>query len=113
MSEPLRPASPAGLGRRRCLPCPAGHVLELALAIGLKGAAVVVNALLAHPRAERVAIVCVGPWDAGVTVAFDVVQQSAEPLLPQALLLLDILRQENPFNALLAFVLIPCHGKYR
>ncbi len=39
-------------------------------------------ALGSDPRAERVAIIGVGPWDAGITVVFDVVLESAEPLLP-------------------------------
>ena len=40
------------------------------------------SALLRDPRTEPVAIVGVAERDAGVTVAFDVVQESAEALLP-------------------------------
>jgi hypothetical protein len=52
------------------------------LAIDLKGASGVVVALRLDPGTERVAIDHVGLRDAGVTVAFYVVQGAAETLLP-------------------------------
>ncbi len=52
------------------------------LALGEKDASAVKAALRYDPRPELVAIHRVGGRDAGVTVVFDVVQQSAEPLLP-------------------------------
>ena len=64
------------------VPCPAGQFLESALAVGVKGASGVVDALVCDPPTEPVAIDLVGRRDPGVTVAFDVVQESAEPLLP-------------------------------
>ena len=70
------------LGRLPCLPCPAGQVLESAFAVGVKGAFGVSEALLCGPRTKRVAIDRAGQWDAGVTGAFDVVQESAEALFP-------------------------------
>ena len=51
-------------------------------AVGVKGAFGVVVALHGDPLTERVAIDRVGRRDAGVTVAFDVVAESAETLLP-------------------------------
>ena len=59
-----------------------GRSCESALAVGVKGAFGVAVALRVDPHTERVAIDGVGPRDAGVTVAFDVVQESAETLLP-------------------------------
>ena len=70
------------LVRQRCLPCPAGQVRESALAIGVKGAFGVHAPLCKDPMTETVAIDGVGLRDAGVTVAFDVVLESAETLLP-------------------------------
>ena len=75
-TETLLP--PGGVG----VPCPAGQVFESALAIGVKGAFGVVVALPYDPLPELVAIDRVGLRDAGVTVAFDVIQESAETLLP-------------------------------
>jgi hypothetical protein len=75
-AEPLLPP----LGVR--VPGPAGQVLESTLPIGLKGAFGPVLALLLDPRTEPVAVDRVGLRDPSVTVAFDVVQQLAEPLLP-------------------------------
>jgi hypothetical protein len=70
------------LGRRRCLPCPPGQLLEPVLAIGVKDAFGVDDPLVADPITEVVAIDGVGVRDAGVTVAFDVTQQLAEAFLP-------------------------------
>jgi hypothetical protein len=64
-----------------CVPCPAGQVLESAFAIGLKGAFGMENALLTDPSAKLKAIDAVVPRDSCVTMAFDVVQKSAEPFL--------------------------------
>jgi len=72
---------PRRSSRRRCLPCPARHVLESALTLGLKGALGVVVALRVDPRTESAVIDGVGDRDSGVTVAFDVVEKSAEPFL--------------------------------
>ena len=42
----------------------------------------VVPALNVEPLTDRLAIDRVGHWDAGVTMAFDVVQEPVEPFLP-------------------------------
>ena len=75
-AETLLP--PVGVG----VPCPAGQVLESAFAIGVKPAFRMERALYYDPLTERVAIDRVKVWDAGVTVAFDIVQESAETGLP-------------------------------
>jgi hypothetical protein len=64
------------------VPCPTAQVFQSTLAISLQGAFDVVIALFADPCAELVAIDGVPLWDAGVTVAFDVVHESAEARLP-------------------------------
>ena len=75
-AETLLPLVGAGL------PCPARQVFESAFAVGVEHAFGVVDALQADPPTESVAIDSVGIRDAGITVAFDVVQELAEPLLP-------------------------------
>ena len=52
------------------------------LAVGVKAAFGVLGALIADPHTELVAIDCGGQRDAGLTMAFDVAQQSAKTLLP-------------------------------
>ena len=74
-AETLLPLVGAGVPR------PAGQILEPASAVGVKGASAFV-ALHIDPRTEPVAIDRVGDRDAGVTVAFDIVLESAETLLP-------------------------------
>jgi hypothetical protein len=69
-------------GRRRCLPCPAGQFLEPTFAIGAKSALVVPLTLTTDPPTEPVAIDGIGLRDAGVAVAFDVVEELTELLLP-------------------------------
>lgn len=64
------------------VPFPAGQVMEPVFAVGIKGAVGMEVALRDHPLTEPIAIDRVGHWDAGVTVAFDVVLESAETLLP-------------------------------
>jgi hypothetical protein len=63
-----------------------GRVISgvLSCPVGTNGALGVESVLSLDPPAERVAIDCVRIRDQGVTVAFDVVQESAERLLPQA-----------------------------
>ena len=53
------------------------------MAVGVKAACKVRVALPTDPCTELVAVHRVGLRDAGVTVAFHVVQQSAETFLPQ------------------------------
>ena len=55
---------------------------ESVLAVSVKGAFGVDVRCVIDPLTEPVAIDRVGLRDAGVTVAFDVVQESAETLLP-------------------------------
>ena len=70
-------------GSTSSVPRPAGQFLKPILAVGVNSAFAVRAALIGHPRAELVAIVCyVGLWYTSVTVVFDVVQESAEALFP-------------------------------
>jgi hypothetical protein len=62
--------------------CPARHVLEPTLPFGIDGSSGIVAALFFNPHAESVFFGHVGDRDSGVTVAFDVVQKSAETVLP-------------------------------
>ena len=64
------------------VPCPAGQVLKLASAVCIKGAFGVPGPLLTDETTEVVAVDGVTLRDTGVRVAFDVVQQSTEALLP-------------------------------
>ena len=65
------------------VPGPAGQFLESLLTVGVEGAVGVIPALYVDPLTEPVAIDRVGVQDAGVTVALDIVHESAETLLPQ------------------------------
>ena len=65
------------------MPCPAAHLLESALAVGVKNAFVVLDPLIVDPMTELVAIERVGRRDASVTVAFDICLELVETLLPQ------------------------------
>src|SRR6516225_9326602 len=62
------------------VPVPAGQVLKTVLTVGFKGGAP--HALIADPLTELVVVGRVGVRHAGVTVAFDVKQESLESLLP-------------------------------
>src|SRR5262249_52552929 len=76
LTESLLPLCGAGV------PCPAGHFLKSAFAVGLKPAVGMEVALVIDPMTELEAMESVGPWDASVTVAFDVAQELVETLLP-------------------------------
>ena len=56
--------------------------MESAFAVDVKGALFVALTLMTDPRTEPGAIDGIELWDAGVAVAFDVVEESAEFLLP-------------------------------
>ena len=64
------------------VPCPARQLLESVLAVSVKGAFGVIAALTVDPRAEPVAIDRVSLRHPCVTVAFHVVEESGETLLP-------------------------------
>ncbi len=82
--EPIDRTSldPRRSSRRRCLPCPARHVLEPTLPFGVDGSSGIVAALFFNPHAESLVFGHVGDRDSGVTMPFDVVQKSAETVLP-------------------------------
>jgi len=61
---------------------PTVHLLESLFAISDKSAVSVLDTLFLDPGAELVAIDRVRPRHAGVTVAFDILLQTAETFLP-------------------------------
>ena len=76
LAEPLLP--PVGTA----VPRPAGQVLKSALAVGVKSALGMIDALLDNPRTEPVVIDHIRVRHSGVTLTCDVAQELAEPLLP-------------------------------